>query len=261
MALKDRIKKIETFKRTLANWFRPEGEINRPTVRAWLNQNKKSIEREVFEAGCLKRYTLAPPPAVGGMIMKDLNPFDMMFESSYGESPIPIILDMLDETIGVMSDPTYENEMVKVSAILEEAIQEGIAFIAMPMDPRDPSLVDTLDAIKEACNRVGVNAERIDDDHSNERITDRMLESIRHAEYVIADLTNSKPNVYYEAGYALGYGNTPIYIARAGTELEFDLKDYPVLFFESYKELKDKLENRMRGLTDKKTFSAAKSRL
>lgn len=120
----------------------------------------------------------------------------------------------------------------------------------MPIDPDDPQLEDVLDAIKEACGRCGLHAERVDEPPSNDRITDRILESIRRAEYVVVDLTNSKPNVFYEAGYAQGRGKTPIYIARDGTALEFDLKDYPVTFFKNMKQLKDDLEHRLRGISE-----------
>ncbi len=122
----------------------------------------------------------------------------------------------------------------------------------MPMDRSDPNLDDVLDAIKEAGHRCGVQAERVDEPATNERVTDRILESIDRAEFVIADLTHAKPNVYYEAGYAHARGKTPIYIAREGTNLEFDLKDYPVIFFQSLKRLKDDLEKRLRGLAAKR---------
>jgi FKBP-type peptidyl-prolyl cis-trans isomerase 2 len=67
---------------------------------------------------------------------------------------------------------------------------------------------------------------------------------------LIVDLTRSRPNVFYEAGYAQGLRKTPIYLAREGTHLEFDLKDYPVIFFRGMKELKDNLEKRLRGLEE-----------
>ncbi|MGA7875284.1 MAG: hypothetical protein WCA08_06440 [Desulfoferrobacter sp.] len=127
-------------------------------------------------------------------------------------------------------------------------VDPGYAFIAMPMNPEDETLVDVLDAVKEAAKRCGVRAERIDEPQSNERITDRILESIRKAKYVIVDLTNSRPNVFFEAGYAHGIGKIPIYFARQGTRIEFDLKDYPVIFFRTFKELKDSIEKRIHGL-------------
>ena len=67
---------------------------------------------------------------------------------------------------------------------------------------------------------------------------------------MIVDLTGSRPNVFYEAGYAQGLRKIPIYIAREGTRLEFDLKDYPIIFFRNMKELKDGLEKRLRGLAE-----------
>jgi hypothetical protein len=126
--------------------------------------------------------------------------------------------------------------------------EPGYAFIAMPMDPEDHALVDVLDALKEAALRCGICAERIDEPESNQRITDRILDSIQRAEHVIVDLTNSRPNVFFEAGYAHALGKIPIYVARQGTKLEFDLKDYPVLFFKNLKELKDAVERRINGL-------------
>lgn len=130
-------------------------------------------------------------------------------------------------------------------------IEHGYAFIAMPIEPEDHTLVDVLEAVKEAASKCGVRAERIDEPQSNERITDRIIESIQRAEYVIVDLSKSRPNVFFEAGYAHGFGKIPIYFAKHGTKLEFDLKDYPVLFFRNLKELKQSIEKRINGLKAK----------
>jgi hypothetical protein len=122
------------------------------------------------------------------------------------------------------------------------------AFIAMPMNQDDDSLVDVLEAIKSAAARCGIVAERIDEQQSNDRISDRMLDSIRRAKYIIADLTLARPNVFFEAGYGHGLGKTPIYVARQGTRIEFDVHDYPVLFYRNLKELRDKLAERLQAI-------------
>jgi hypothetical protein len=44
--------------------------------------------------------------------------------------------------------------------------------------------------------RCGIQAERVDEPASNDRITDRIVESSRKAEHVIAYLTNQKPNAH-----------------------------------------------------------------
>lgn len=108
---------------------------------------------------------------------------------------------------------------------VHQEVQAGYVFVAMPIAAGD--FDDVLDSIKEACQRCGLTAERIDEAQSNERITDRILESIRKAQFVIADLTGSRPNVFYEAGYAHGIGKVPIYIARDGTKLELDPRTIP----------------------------------
>lgn len=249
MTIDERIAKLEDYKKTAIAWRKAKSEGERQESRTYLNQNKSAARREIVEAGCFKTLTISPPPAVGGLIMRNVDVFDSMFDPPYLMDLVSPVVDMIDEAIGVMSSPDYSTVTEEMPPQIENKIEAGYAFVAMPIDPKDYQLEDVLDAIKEACNRCGIKAERVDDPESNERITDRILESIRRAEYVIVDLTNSKPNVYYEAGYAQGHGKTPIYVARTSTELEFDLKDYPIIFFKNMKELKVSLEKRIRGLS------------
>jgi hypothetical protein len=82
----------------------------------------------------------------------------------------------------------------------------------------------------------------------NESITGRMLTSIEDAEFVVVDLTNARPNVYYEAGYAQGLGKTPVYLARKGTEIPFDIKDYPVILYPYMRDLKTLLADRLNAV-------------
>lgn len=244
----ERKARLKDFLQLLEEWENSHSD----EVRARINQSKNSVQREVVEAGCLHTMTISPPPAVGGMIMQNINPFDMIFDHVYLRSLNSHVKDMINQTIGVIEEqrnlpddvPEKRNEPE-----IAYQVQEGYVFVAMPISPANP-YDDVLDAIKETCKNCGLTAERVDEAQVNERITDRILESIQKAEYVIVDLTEAKPNVFYEAGYAQGIGKLPVYIARSGTELEFDLKDYPVIFFESYRELKHKLEARLRGVAD-----------
>ena len=155
----------------------------------------------------------------------------------------------LGNALSLLDSPLF---LTETSQNLYESLYYNVdpkyTFIAMPMNPKDHTLVDVLDAIKEAAKRCNILAERIDEPQSNERISDRILQSIQKAKYVIVDLTNSRPNVFFEAGYAHGIGNIPIYFAKYGTDIEFDLKDYPVIFYHNLKELKDSIEKIIHGL-------------
>lgn len=251
----EKIKALEEFRGLLQQWSvarrqRHSTGLDALAIRSQINQTKPVIRQMVIEQGCMKIVTIAPPPAVGGLVMRNMDPFDLIFDPPYRQDMLSVIVDMLDETIGLIrvepSSPLQAESSNAPTVSVE--IVKNFAFVAMPMNPDDHHLGDVLDAIKEAAQRCDVQAERVDDQMSNDRITDRILESIRKAEFVIADLSNARPNVYFEAGYAHALGKTPIYIASAGTKLEFDLKDYPVIFFKNLRELKQELERRLRAI-------------
>jgi len=243
-----KIQSLEQFAELIADWEKTKSDDERHAI----NKLKRAVERDVIEAGCMKTMTISPPPAVGGLLMRNINPFDHIFENIYLRSLNPVVKDMLSEAIGVLEAERDSPESAKSDSEpqLSYQIQSGYVFVAMPIADGAP-FDDVLDSIKEACSRCGLTAERVDEVQSNERITDRILESIQRAQFVVADLTESRPNVFYEAGYAHGIGKVPIYTARSGTKLEFDLKDYPVIFFDSFRDLKDRLEARLRAIADR----------
>ncbi|MEN3327745.1 MAG: hypothetical protein V7638_2552 [Acidobacteriota bacterium] len=166
------------------------------------------------------------------------------------QRPITNLADLIDSISDAGLREQLRTELEagrKVSAGAEtrSSMTVGTAFIAMAMDPNDPSLEDVLDAIKDAAKTCGVTAERVDEQHSNEPITSRMLTAIESAEFVVVDLTYARPNVFYEAGFAQGLGKTPIYIARKGSEIPFDVKDYPVIVYPNMRELRHLLRERL----------------
>lgn len=125
-------------------------------------------------------------------------------------------------------------------------IRPGLAFVAMPMNEKaHPELVDVMAGIRECCKQHGFEAERVDDDPDNQRVSHRIVKLIQTSEIVIADLTHRRPSVFWEAGYADAIGKSPFYVAKEGTPLDFDVQDYPVDFFANVAELKAKLGKRL----------------
>ena len=124
----------------------------------------------------------------------------------------------------------------------------GSAFILMSMDPANPSLTDVSNAIKSACEAFGLRAIRIDDVEHQDRITDRILENIESAEFIVADLSGEKPNVYYEVGYAHALGKRPILVRKTGTRLHFDLSVHNVPEYPNNTELSAILRRRLEAI-------------
>jgi hypothetical protein len=126
------------------------------------------------------------------------------------------------------------------------------AFIMMWMDKSRPELDDVSNALKEVCDQFGIKAIRADEVQHEEKITDVILKQIRESQFLIADLTGERPNVYYEVGYAHSLGKYPILFCKNATSLHFDLAGYNVPGYENITKLKDLLKKRLEAHLGKK---------
>jgi hypothetical protein len=75
-----------------------------------------------------------------------------------------------------------------------------------------------------------------------EPIINDILSSISRADLVIADLTGTNPNVYYEVGLAQAFGKKLILVAQSREDLAFDLAHLRTIFYASPDDLRSKLE-------------------
>jgi len=81
-------------------------------------------------------------------------------------------------------------------------------------------------------------------------VTDRMLGEIRSARFVVADFTEQKHGVCFEAGFALGLGIPVIWTCRQDdiANLHFDIKQYNHINWSDPRDLRARLTHRIRAL-------------
>lgn len=99
--------------------------------------------------------------------------------------------------------------------------------------------------IKPAVERYGLSISRVDQISHTQTITDKIIESINRSLFVIADLSDAKPNCYYEVGYAHSLGKPVVILAKEGTTRHFDISAYKWNHWTDYKDLKPKLEKEL----------------
>jgi hypothetical protein len=97
-----RVELLTSYRLAILRWFdgkyEPEGMEQ---LRSFINRNTRAAETAVKQAGCFGLMTMGPPPAVGGLIVQNMNPFEGVFQDFWGRSVIPTVSDMCDQAIGV----------------------------------------------------------------------------------------------------------------------------------------------------------------
>ena len=134
---------------------------------------------------------------------------------------------------------------VETASKFEGDIMDNVAFIMMSISSDDPSLEDSLNAIKRATKQHGIEGVRVDEIEHSQKITDIILEKLRNSRFLVCDITTERPNVYYELGYAHGIEKEVILVAKEGTTLHFDIKDYNVIFYKGYSDLETRVARRI----------------
>lgn len=140
---------------------------------------------------------------------------------------------------------TRANSRVETASKFEGPQKANVAFIMMSISNSDPGLEDSLNAIKRATTQHGIDALRVDEIEHSKKITDVILEKVRESRFLVCDISTERPNVYYELGYAHGIGKDVILVAREGTTVHFDIKDYNVIFYKNYSDLEFRVAKRI----------------
>jgi hypothetical protein len=121
-----------------------------------------------------------------------------------------------------------------------EPVKKKSVFVAMPFSEEFEDVYQF--GIYSTIRRCGYMCEKVDESVFAGSIVDRIMDGIRNAEFIVADLTLEKPNVYLEVGYAWGMNKRVILVAREGQRLHFDLSHHKCLFYKTIGKLAESLE-------------------
>ncbi len=138
---------------------------------------------------------------------------------------------------GVTIAPAGWDYLDKHASDLEEKTQ---AFVAMSFS--DGMQSAWVDAIKPAIERAGYTAYRVDEELHSDNIIFKIMAEVKNSRFVVADVTEQKNGVYFEAGYALGLGPVIWSVRKDDADkVHFDTAQYNQIRWESVEQLKESL--------------------
>lgn len=98
---------------------------------------------------------------------------------------------------------------------------------------------------KEGFNYVVVNQDNVD---HNKSINDEIIVKLKSSRIVIADFTNHRNSVYFEAGYAMGMNIPIIWTCQEGheDEMSFDTRQFPHILWKDENDLAKQVIDRIK---------------
>jgi hypothetical protein len=151
--------------------------------------------------------------------------------------------ELFKESIFAIESGRYQEYRAKVSS----ANKSNEVFMVCPFGN------DEVDhnyefVIKPLVEKHGLIINRVDQISHTQTINEKILESLNRCLFVIGDLTDSKPNCYYEVGYAHAQGKPVIILAKNGTSRHFDISTYKWNYWNDYKDLKPLFEKELEAV-------------
>lgn len=192
----------------------------------------------------LQRVPLLPFFRFGGAAREVYNVESQRFDQVYGETIRKIEYDQVLKS----ASRDWKDLARDTVQLAEKVASTRSVLVCMSFTDR-PDFKDLLAAIKLVCAEFEYEAERIDESNLSKRVLPQILAQVKRSAFVVVDVTELKPNVFYELGFADGAAKEVVLVAKKGTELPFNVADVPVIFWESFEEFKHDLRKRLNALS------------
>ena len=123
------------------------------------------------------------------------------------------------------------------------------AFVIMDFGDEFTSIYD--DLYKATLENIGYAVSRSDTQYQGSSIMARIVIDIEQSDLLIADLTGTNPNVYYELGLAHAMGKPTVLFMQNLEELPFDLRPYHVIQYSTRYNEFGKAQDRLRDIAQR----------
>jgi hypothetical protein len=126
----------------------------------------------------------------------------------------------------------------------EVKVNEKQCFIIMPFTDKLNPIYDSI--IKPVIKDLRMESLRADEIFNSKPIIEDIWESIKKARFLIADLTDRNPNVFYELGLAHALNKDVILLTQDIDDVPFDLRHFRIIVYQDSISGADKLKSTLK---------------
>ena len=131
---------------------------------------------------------------------------------------------------------------------INNMLNRQFGFVAMPFGNSELNQLYK-NNIVPAAKRAGFRISRVDEKHFTKSITQQIQNMIKQAHFVIFLTEGNNPNVFFEAGYALGLQKEIVMCTSDLNELPFDIRNHKCLEYRGrIKEFENEFEIQLNGI-------------
>lgn len=107
--------------------------------------------------------------------------------------------------------------------------------------------------LKPICEKNGFNCIRVDELNDSNSLTDTIINYLKEADLVIADLTGHNPNAFFELGYRTALNKHTIHLKQKNDTIPFDVSairtfSYDLTDLDSVEEVKGRIDKTIQNM-------------
>jgi len=201
----------------------------------------KDATREVLDLAYIAGKPLIPVPSTGGASLECWQ--------RYGDE-LKARLALTRDEVSALENESVPSRGVSACLSVLARVVRPRCFVAMSFAAHP--VANAFETIATVVEERGYQAVRIDRENFSGNIVDAIWDAIRHCDLAIVDLTEHRPNVYYEMGIAHALNKPTILIvhSRGGNvpdDIPFDVKVQRILPYGTTQSLRTQLVNALPG--------------
>ncbi|HAR46554.1 MAG: hypothetical protein A2X56_04160 [Nitrospirae bacterium GWC2_57_13] len=253
----------------LSSWIRDhyESNLSPPEISSDILEdvlknitNRSPLEKQLLLLRAIEKRTDYPGAKVSLNLTHD---YPLAWASNPDE--LRYLVKSLEDRRFVAQDKTIGTSVLNVVILTDgwvyldshatKSAFKDRAFIAMSFDKSLDALWEN--GIKIAVERAGYKPHRVDKEPHLDRIDAKIIADIKDSAFMIADVTQQKQGVYFEAGYALGLKRPIIWCVREDDldNVHFDTRQYNHVVWKTAEDLQEQLYNLICAVLGKRTHS------